>query len=288
VTGIQNLPFNTVYQLVADRFGGAYTLAERMLLLPDLLAYWLTGQVGAEVTNASTTALLDATTRQWSAELISQVGLRPELFAPLREPGTVVGGLRPDVVAEIGGTAPVIAVGSHDTASAVVGVPAADDRFGYISCGTWSLVGVELDAPVLTEDSRRANFTNEVGVDDTIRYLRNVMGLWLLQECLRAWPPVDLAELLTGPEERQRSVRSSIRTTRSFPRPVTCPAGSPTPAAGSARSRPIRRPPSYDPLWRVWRWRTGGRCAMPRSSAAGRWTWCISWVVACATPCCAS
>jgi sugar (pentulose or hexulose) kinase len=197
VTGIQNLPFNTVYQLVADRSGGTYTLAERMLLLPDLLAYWLTGQVGAEVTNASTTALLDATTRQWSAELISQVGLRPELFAPLREPGTVVGGLRPDVVAEVGGTAPVIAVGSHDTASAVVGVPAADDRFGYISCGTWSLVGVELDAPVLTEESRRANFTNEVGVDDTIRYLRNVMGLWLLQECLRAWPSVDLAELLT-------------------------------------------------------------------------------------------
>lgn len=196
VTGIQNLPFNTIYQLVAARGSGAYARADKVLLLPDLLAYWLTGEQGAEVTNASTTALLDATSRRWSSDLMARVGIEPDLFAALRQPGTVVGPLTPAVVAEVGYPAPVIAVGSHDTASAVVGVPAADERFAYISCGTWSLVGVELDRPVLTSASQQANFTNEVGVDDTVRYLRNVMGLWLVQECLRGWAPTDLGQLL--------------------------------------------------------------------------------------------
>jgi rhamnulokinase len=165
-------------------------VARRLLLVPDLLAYWLTGEVGAELTNASTTQLLDVRTRTWATELVERIGVDPALLAPLRAPGTVIG-----PAADLGGT-PVIAVGSHDTASAVAGVPAANERFAYISCGTWSLVGVELAAPVLTEASRRANFTNELGVDGTVRYLRNVMGLWLLQECLRAWPDADQAALL--------------------------------------------------------------------------------------------
>jgi rhamnulokinase len=131
---------------------------------------------------------------------MERLGVRPDLFPPLREPGSTVGSLLPAVARECGqdSAVRVTAVGSHDTASAVVGVPAAGERFGYLSCGTWSLVGVELDRPVLTEASRAANFTNEAGVDGTIRYLRNVMGLWLLQECLRGWREAGHAVELPG------------------------------------------------------------------------------------------
>jgi rhamnulokinase len=186
-TGLQQLPFTTVYQLVAAAGSPQLAAARRLLLIPDLLAYWLTGEQRAEITNASTTQLLDVRHRTWSTDLIERVGLDPALLAPLCEPGETIG--------THDGT-PVVAVGSHDTASAVVGVPAEGDRFAYISSGTWSLVGVELDRPVLSEDSRRANFTNELGVDGTVRYLRNVMGLWLLQECLRTWGNPDLESLL--------------------------------------------------------------------------------------------
>ena len=202
VSGLQHLPFNTVFQLVGMRQRAAFGTAERALLFPDLLTCWLTGAVGAEVTNASTTGLLDATTRQWAWDLIDRLGLPRSLFPPLTQPGDRLGDLSADVLADTGltGAVPVIAVGSHDTASAVVGVPAESERFAYVSCGTWSLVGVELPAPVLTEASRRAGFTNELGVDGTVRYLRNVMGLWLLQESLRTWQaaglPADLSELL--------------------------------------------------------------------------------------------
>jgi sugar (pentulose or hexulose) kinase len=182
-TGLQFLPFNTIHQLAAETRLGA---ARQLLMMPDLLAYWLTGEQGAEITNASTTQLLDVRTRTWATGLIEKIGVDPSLFPDLREPGSVIGTYQ--------GT-PVIAVGSHDTASAVVGVPAANERFAYISCGTWSLVGVELGQPVLTEASRAANFTNELGVDGTVRYLRNVMGLWLLQECVREWG-ADTTELL--------------------------------------------------------------------------------------------
>ncbi len=203
VTGLQHLPFNTVFQLAALRGTARFGAARRLLLVPDLLAHWLTGAVGAEVTNASTTGLLDATTREWAEDLVDRLGLPWGLLPPIRQPGERLGELTAEVRAGTGlGAVPVIAVGSHDTASAVVGVPAASDRFAYVSCGTWSLVGVELDAPVLGEESRAAGFTNELGVDGTVRYLRNVMGLWLLQESLRTWAaaglPADLAELLAA------------------------------------------------------------------------------------------
>jgi rhamnulokinase len=204
VNGLQHLPFNTVFQLAAARDTAQLRIADRVLLVPDLLAYWLTGAEGAEVTNASTTGLLDATTRRWSDELVERLGLPGHLLPPLRQPGERLGELLPEVLEETGlaGPVPVTAVGSHDTASAVVGVPAEGERFAYVSCGTWSLVGVELDGPVLTEDSRRAGFTNELGVDGTVRYLRNVMGLWLLQESLRTWAarglPADLPALLAA------------------------------------------------------------------------------------------
>ena len=207
VTGVQQLPINTVCQLVAASRAGQLDGAAAMLLIPDLLAYWLTGEAGAERTNASTTQLYDPRARSWAWDVIGRLGLPRGLFPPLREPGTVIGPLLPGLASEPGlaalaGRLPVIAVGSHDTASAVAGVPAKGRDFAYISCGTWSLVGVELDQPVLTEASRAANFANETGVDGTIRYLRNVMGLWLLQESLRAWfgagRPADLGELLAA------------------------------------------------------------------------------------------
>jgi rhamnulokinase len=197
VTGLQQLPFNTLYQLVAES-AERLSAAETLLMIPDLLGYWLTGRIGAEATNASTTQLYDVRARRWSDELAVRVGVPAGLLPSLREPGDVVGQLLPAVAEETGLSpeTPVIAVGSHDTASSVVAVPAGDERFAYISSGTWSLVGLELPEPVLTEEARLANFTNEGGVDGRIRFLRNVMGLWLLQECLRTWGSPDLRGLL--------------------------------------------------------------------------------------------
>lgn len=184
-TGLQFLPFNTVYQLATERdLNGV-----QPLLIPDLIAFFLTGQRRTEATNASTTGLFDAVTGDWALEFFSALELRPDLFPPLVQPGETVGTILPEIALRTG-LAPettVVAVGSHDTASAVAAVPAATEDFAYISSGTWSLVGVELRHPVLTQASREANFTNERGVDGTIRYLRNVGGLWLLSECQRSW-----------------------------------------------------------------------------------------------------
>jgi rhamnulokinase len=195
VTGLQFLPFNTIYQLCSTDLGRA----ARLLLIPDLLAYWLTGEQSTEVTNASTTGLLDVRQRDWSVALLERLGLPGHLFPDVRSAGDPIGTLLPDVATETGVAAatPVVAVATHDTASAVAAVPAAPgSRFAYISCGTWSLVGVELPAPVLSAAGLAANFTNEAGIDGTVRYLRNVMGLWLLQESLRTWGEPELGPLL--------------------------------------------------------------------------------------------
>ncbi len=187
--GLQFQPFNSVYQLAVDHEAGVIDDNTRMLMLPDLLGFWLTGEQVAERTNASTTGLLDITSGNWNTTLIDKLSLPRSLFTLLVDPGIQVGSLRDEVSAEIGASAAlhVIAVGSHDTASAVVGVPMTESGAAYVSSGTWSLVGVELDRPVLTEESRDANFTNEGGVDGKIRYLRNVMGMWLLSESMRTW-----------------------------------------------------------------------------------------------------
>jgi rhamnulokinase len=200
VSGLQFLPFNTLYQLAAE----PDLAGRRALLVPDLLGYWLTGVQAAEETNASTTGLLDARTGRWAPELVGALGLPEELLPDVVAAGQPLAPVSAEVRAELGMEHELLVttVGSHDTASAVVGVPADNPHFGYISCGTWGLVGVELDAPVLTEESRRANFTNERGVDGTIRYLRNVMGTWLLSESLRTWNlrglDVDLDEVLSA------------------------------------------------------------------------------------------
>ena len=199
--GLAHQPFTTVFQLAAEP---AYTLAgaSTMLLVPDLFGYWATGEMVAERTNASTTGLLGAATHGWDTELCGRLGLPATLFPELVEPGHRLGALRPDVAEEfgIGRELLVTAVGSHDTASAVVAVPATGDDIAYISSGTWSLVGTELAAPVITDAAHAAGFTNEGGVDGRVRFLRNVMGLWLLSESLRWWEkngnPQDLDDLL--------------------------------------------------------------------------------------------
>ncbi|MFD1656763.1 rhamnulokinase family protein [Streptomyces caeni] len=202
-TGLQYAPFNTLYQLVAARSSAVFARAERLLLIPDLPAYWLTGEQGTELTNASTTQLVDPRTRGWSYEVASRLGIDLGLFAPLRRPGDPAGVLRPEVLKETGltGPVPVTTVASHDTASAVAALPATGERFAYICTGTWSLAGLELPAPVLTEASRAANFADELGLDGTVRYLRNIMGLWLLQECVREWGDPDLPTLLAAAAE---------------------------------------------------------------------------------------
>ncbi|MGL5912506.1 MAG: rhamnulokinase, partial [Phycicoccus sp.] len=186
LTGTQHLPFNTLFQLAADtRLDDAATL----LLIPDLIAWRLSGAVGAEVTNASTTALYDPVRRTWATGLAQDVGIPADILPPVRQPGESVGSLLPEVCERSGsrpGT-PVLLVGSHDTASAVVAAPMASECSAYVSAGTWSLVGLELDTPVLTEAARAANFTNELGVDSTVRFLRNVAGLWVLSQAMQVW-----------------------------------------------------------------------------------------------------
>ncbi len=188
-TGLQHLPFNTIFQLAAEKAAGLDFVGLQALLIPDLIAFRLTGSRRTESTNASTTGLYDAVAGEWATELLAALDLPAGLFPPLVEPGETIGTLLPDVAVRTGipAATPVVAVGSHDTASAVAAVPADGHNFAYISSGTWSLVGVELDTPVLTEASRTANFTNERGVDGTTRYLRNVGGLWLLSESIRTW-----------------------------------------------------------------------------------------------------
>jgi rhamnulokinase len=180
-TGIQTLPINTVFQLLAEADGPALAAAERIALLPDLLAYWLSGELANERTNASTTGLLDARGGEWALEIVERLGLPARPFGALCEPGTELGPAR-----ELGGV-PVYTVASHDTASAYVATPLAGEHAAVLSSGTWSLLGVELAEPALGDAAREANLTNERGVDGTIRLLKNVMGLWLEQECAREW-----------------------------------------------------------------------------------------------------
>lgn len=188
-TGLQRLPFNTLYQVYAERQGDRLPRAATMLLIPDLFHYWLTGKRVAEYTNASTTMFLDARRRVWATDLLERLGIPTHLLPPLVMPGTPLGPLVLELREALGlpGNITVVAVGTHDTASAVAAVPHLDAQSAYISSGTWSLVGVERSEPLINEAARHLNVTNEGGVYGTIRLLKNVSGLWLLQECQRCW-----------------------------------------------------------------------------------------------------
>jgi len=200
-TGIAVHSFNTVFQLMAERDSTQLRAARHALLVPDLMSYWLSGQLGTELTNASTTGMLDTRTMTWATAVTDALGVPAGLFPRLRTPGELAGPMTRQVAADLGlGGPPLVVIGpSHDTAAAVAGVPAADDAFAFVCTGTWALAGVELAAPVINEAARDAGFTNEAGIDGTIRFLRNVTGFWLLQECVRQWEAegshIDLNEL---------------------------------------------------------------------------------------------
>ncbi|MGG1516057.1 rhamnulokinase family protein [Paenibacillus oryzisoli] len=189
-TGIQFLPFNTIYQLAALKSANSPVLqaADKFLMIPDLLRYFLTGEMFNEFSNATTTQFYNPVTMSWDRDLLAAIGVPATLFGTVVQPGASVGQLRPSVQSELGvGAIPVIAVAEHDTGSAVAAVPALEKSFAYLSCGTWSLMGTEVDAPVINETSQRLNFTNEGGVGGTFRLLKNIMGLWILQETKREW-----------------------------------------------------------------------------------------------------
>ena len=189
-TGIQFMRFNTLFQLLAMQRDRSPLLdaAETLLFMPDLFHYFLTGIKVNELTNASTSQMLDPRTRTWAYDLAQAFGLPAKLLGTLVQPGTVLGPLRTTIVSETGiNAAPVIAPATHDTASAIAAVPASATSWAYISSGTWSLMGVELPQPLVNEAALEANFTNEGGVGGTTRFLKNIMGLWLVQECRRAW-----------------------------------------------------------------------------------------------------
>ncbi|MHA7962587.1 rhamnulokinase [Paenibacillus sp. CAU 1782] len=189
-TGIQLMPINTLYQLASLEEKRSPLLREgkHFLMIPALLRYYLTGQKANEFTLATTSQAFNPFTGDWDDELLAAVGSPRNLFAPVVQPGTEVGQIRESLCEELGiEPTPVIAVAEHDTGSAVAAVPAEGPGFAYLSCGTWSLIGTEVDAPVITDRSRELNFTNEGGVYGTYRLLKNIMGLWILQECRREW-----------------------------------------------------------------------------------------------------
>jgi rhamnulokinase len=189
-TGIQFMQLNSLYQVLAMRLANSPALAktERLLFMADLFSYFLCGNALGEYTLASTSQMMDMKTGKWSNPIFDGLSLPMKIMPEVIMPGTVIGDLTDNVAKEIGcPEIPVIAIGSHDTASAVLGVPAAGDKWAYLSSGTWSLMGVELPSAIINDKTFKYEFTNEGGVENTIRLLKNIMGLWLVQECKRQW-----------------------------------------------------------------------------------------------------
>ena len=179
-TGIQIMNFNSIFQLYAQTQEGFAPLrqAQDLLFVPDLLSYLLTGNKVCEYTIASTSGMMDQSSRQFNNALLEKLGIRTDILLPIVQPGMKLG--------EYQGI-PVIAVAGHDTASAIAAVPAADEKFAYLSSGTWSLMGIEVPAPIINEASAAANFTNEGGIEGTTRFLKNITGMWLLEQCRKIW-----------------------------------------------------------------------------------------------------
>lgn len=190
ITGIQFMNFNSLFQLYAMRKAGNVALenAEKVLFIPDALSYMLTGKVICEYTVASTSQILDPKTKQLSPELLKSVGLTPENFGPMTNPAVEIGIITEEVQKMTGlGAIPVIAVAGHDTASAVAAVPAKNEKFAYLSSGTWSLMGIETKDAIINDISYERNFTNEGGIEGTTRFLKNICGMWLYERCRKEW-----------------------------------------------------------------------------------------------------
>src|SRR5947208_13290850 len=186
-TGVQFMGFNTLFQLYAHVRGGIPANARKLLLIPDLINFFLTGKAVSEYTNATTTQMVDPRTGRWNCEMLNLLGLPTTLLPEIVSAGTELGVVRLEVAAQLGGVAVrVVAPATHDTGSAVAGAP-IKDGWAYISSGTWSLVGVERDSVLINSEVARHNFTNEGGAFGTVRFLKNVMGLWILEACRREW-----------------------------------------------------------------------------------------------------
>lgn len=205
--GIQHQNFNTIYQLYCDKQSGKLGRAKRFLMMPDYLSYKLTGVCKNEYTNATTTNLVNAESKAWDDGLLGLLGIDPGLLQPLSQPGTVVGPFTQEIQAEVGFCATVLLAPSHDTASAVAACPLDDDSV-YLSSGTWSLIGTENGQPILSEEARKANFTNEGGVEYRFRFLTNIMGMWLFQNIRR-----EIGKKLTYDEMMQLAMQSDYRKT---------------------------------------------------------------------------
>jgi rhamnulokinase len=203
-TGIQFMRFNSLFQLWAlkKQFPTLLLQADKLLFMPDLLSYMFTGTPYTEYTIASTSQMINPKTRNWFPDLMLRLGLPIHILEDIVDPGTQVGNVKSEILSELGiPPISVVAVGAHDTASAIAAIPAEGQNWAYISSGTWSLMGIETDQPVVTDDSFRHLFTNEGGVGKKIRLLKNITGLWLLQECKKVWDaekPVTYEELISG------------------------------------------------------------------------------------------
>lgn len=202
-TGIQIMNFNSIFQLYAQMLEGfaPLRLAKNILFVPDLLAYMLTGRQVCEYTIASTSGMMDQASRQFNKGLLEKLGVRADVLLPIVQPGEEIG--------KVDGI-PVVAVAGHDTASAIAAVPAADEKFAYLSSGTWSLMGIEAPAPIINKESARLNFTNEGGIEGTTRFLKNITGMWLLEQCRKVWK----AE---GKDYSYAELESMARAEASFP-----------------------------------------------------------------------
>jgi rhamnulokinase len=212
-TGIQIMNFNSIFQLYAQTKEDFAPLkhAECILFMPDLLSYMLTGNKVCEYTDASTSGMMNQYTRGFEKSLLDRIGVRSDVLLPIVQPGTVVGKLRKSIAYACGlPQVPVIAVAGHDTAAAIAAVPAADERFAYLSSGTWSLMGIETKAPVINEESTRLNFTNEGGIEGTTRFLKNITGMWILEQCRKVWEP-------DGKKYSYAEIEAMARSEESFP-----------------------------------------------------------------------
>ena len=202
-TGIQIMNFNSIFQLYAQTKEGFAPLqnADSILFVPDLLSYMLTGNKVCEYTIASTSGMMDQVSRQFDKGLLEKLGVRTDVLLPIVQPGTLAGRYK-DI--------PVIAVAGHDTASAIAAVPASDENFAYLSSGTWSLMGIEVPAPIIGSESARLNFTNEGGIDGTTRFLKNITGMWLIEQCRKVWKEA-------GKDYSYRQLMDMARSEADFP-----------------------------------------------------------------------
>ena len=189
-TGIQTMDFNSIFQLYAmkEAHAAAFHHARQLLFMPDLLTYFLTGKAVCEYTIATTSGMVNPFTRQFELPLLERLGLKTDILLPIVQPGTVVGTLRPAIAEATGiGEVPVVAVAGHDTASAVAAVAGSDSHAAYLSSGTWSLMGIAVQEPIVNARAAALNFTNEGGTEGTTRFLKNITGMWLVEQCRKAW-----------------------------------------------------------------------------------------------------